>query len=150
MSSTYCNLIYHMIFSTKHRKTWIDDPIRDRLHSYLGGAVRGEGGISLRVNGLEDHVHLLAKLRQDKAVSDVLRDIKANSSKCVHKTFSGYDGFAWQRGFAAFTVSASQFEKVQRYIENQQEHHKTMSFEEELIMLLKAHGIEYDERYLWD
>ena len=136
MSSTYCNLIYHMIFSTKRRKTWIDDTIRDRLHAYWGGAIRSEGGVSFRVNGIEDHVHIVAKLRQDKSVSDVLRNIKSNSSQWVHKTFPGHEGFAWQRGFAAFTVSVSQIETVRRYIEDQEKHHKTMTFKEELVKLL--------------
>ena len=150
MSSSYCNLIYHMVFSTKGRKPWIDDHIEARLHEYLGGAIRGEGGVSFHVGGMEDHVHILAKLRQTKAICNVLRDIKANSSGWVHETFPGYEDFAWQSGYGAFTVSASQIESVAAYIDNQREHHKHMTFQEEFIQLLEKHGIEYDERYLWD
>lgn len=150
MGSSYCNLIYHMVFSTKGRKMWIDPTIEARLHEYLGGAIRGEGGVPFRVGGIEDHVHILAKLRQTKLVCDVLRDIKANSSGWVHKTFPGYEGFAWQQGYGAFTVSASHIESVSKYIDNQREHHKHMTFQEEFIGLLEKHGIEYDERYLWD
>lgn len=102
------------------------------------------------VNGTEDHIHILAKLRQDKALSDVLRAIKANSSGWIHKTFPGLSAFAWQKGYGAFTVSTSQIEKAQRYIENQATHHQKVSFKEEYVALLKAHGIEYDERYLWN
>jgi len=93
---------------------------------------------------------MLAKLRQDKAFSDVLHAIKANSSGWIHQTFPKLRSFAWQSGYGAFTVSQSQIERVQRYIANQQKHHQRVSFKEEFIALLEAHGVEYDERYLWD
>src|SRR5262249_38955879 len=87
MSRSYTNLLYHLVFSTKERQPTLDAAVRPRLWEYLGGAIRGEGGIALLVNGMADHVHILAKLRQDKAVSDVLRAIKANSSGWIHDTF---------------------------------------------------------------
>src|SRR5438105_9084387 len=112
MSHSYTQLIYHIVFSTKERRPWIDAAIGPRLHEYLGGGIRGEGGTAIIVNGVADHVHILAKLRQDKAISEVLRTIKANSSGWVHETFPNCRAFAWQSGYGAFTVSQSQVEKV--------------------------------------
>ena len=150
MAHSYTNLLYHMVFSTKNREAWLSEEINPRLYEYLGGAIRSEGGIILAVNGWFDHIHILAKLRQDKAVADVIRDIKANSSGWIHREFRQRRSFAWQRGYGAFTVSQSQVDSVRRYIANQKVHHQKVSFQEEFIALLKAHGIEYDERYIWD
>src|SRR4030095_1035822 len=150
MAHSYTNLLYHIVFSTKGRQTWLSETMSPRLYQYLGGAIRSEGGIALAINGWLDHLHILAKLRQDKRVSDVIRDLKANSSGWIHREFVGLRAFAWQRGYGAFTVSQSQVEGVKRYIANQKVHHQTVSFQEEFVALLKAHGIEYDERYIWD
>jgi REP element-mobilizing transposase RayT len=150
MSHTYTNLLYHIVFSTKDRRAWLDEEIAPRLYEYLGGAIRSAGGIAICINGAIDHLHALAKLRQDKAVSDVLRELKANSSGWVHRTFPPLRDFAWQTGYGAFSVSQSQVEKVKGYIANQKVHHQRVSFKEEFIALLEAHGIEYDEKYLWD
>jgi len=150
MSQSYCNLLVHMVFSTKYRKPLITDDIRERVYSYLGGALKGENCIPMLINGMEDHVHILAALHQTSAPADVLRNIKSNSSKWLHRDVPGHGDFAWQSGYGAFSVSASQKDVVFEYIRNQAEHHKTMTFQEEFIILLKKHGIEYDERYLWD
>jgi REP element-mobilizing transposase RayT len=150
MSHSYCNLLYHVTFSTKHREPWLSSEMAGKVHAYLGGIIRDAGGIALIVNGIADHVHLLAKLRQDIAVSDVVRDLKARSSGWIHRTFPHYDGFAWQQGYGAFTVSASQVGKVHRYILRQQEHHRRVTFQNEFITLLDAHDVEYDLRYIWD
>jgi REP element-mobilizing transposase RayT len=147
---SYTNLLYHIVFSTKERQPWLDQEVSARLYDYLGGAIRSEGGTSISINGCADHIHILAKLRQDKAVSEVLRGIKANSSGWIHRTFRPLRAFACQIGYGAFSVSQSQVDKVKRYIANQQRHHQRVSFKEEFIALLQAHGIEYDERYLWD
>jgi REP element-mobilizing transposase RayT len=149
MGHSYTNLIYHIVFSTKGRRPRLDSQISIRLYEYLGGAIRSEGGTSLGINGCVDHVHLLARLGQNRAVSDVLRAIKANSSGWIHRSFRGMRDFEWQRGYGAFSVSQSQVGTVQRYIDNQREHHKTLSFKEEFVALLTANGIDYDERYLW-
>ncbi|MBL8205281.1 MAG: IS200/IS605 family transposase [Blastocatellia bacterium] len=148
MSSSYTNLIYHIIFSTKDRRPIITDAYQSRLYDYLSGTIRGLGGISLALNGMEDHVHLLAKLRPDKSVSDVLRDLKANASGWMHDVFPALEDFSWQRGYGAFTVSQSHVEKVREYIAAQQEHHRKQSFRDEFIRFLRANGVEYDERYI--
>jgi putative transposase len=150
MAHSYTNLLYHMVFSTKDRQAWLGEAMSPRLYEYIGGGIRSEGGIAMSINGWRDHIHILAKLRQDKAVSDLIRGIKANSSGWIHRRFPELRGFAWQRGYGAFTVSQSQVESVKRYIANQEVHHQRVSFKEEFIALLEAHGIEYDERYLWD
>ena len=148
MSSSYCNLLYHIVFSTKGREPWLTPVIRPRVHRYLGGAIRSENGIALIVNGTGDHVHILAKLRQDKAISKTIGEVKANSSSWISRTFQDTVGFGWQEGYGAFTVSESQVSKVHRYIERQEEHHRDVSFIDEFKIILKAHGLPFDERYL--
>lgn len=149
MPHSYTSLFYYIVFSTKERYPFLNLDVRARVHDYLGGAIRSEKGTSFIVNGVADHVHILARLRQDKAIADVLRDIKANSSGWIHDRFPALSKIAWQTGYAAFTVSKSQIEVVQRYIANQEAHHQKVTAQEELIALLKAHEIEFDERYLW-
>jgi putative transposase len=148
MSSSYCNLLYHIVFSTKRREPWLISEIRSRTHEYLGGAIRSQGGVALIINGTADHVHILAKLRQDKAVAKLIGELKANSSSWISRTFQDAVGFAWQEGYGAFTVSESQVSKVHRYIERQEEHHRSVSFLEEFKVLLKVNGLPFDERYL--
>src|SRR5262249_38671815 len=133
-----------------HREPLLIPTVLPRLCEYLGSAIRGEGGTALIVNGMPDHIHILARLRQDAALSDVLRAIKANSSSWIHDTFPELSSFAWQSGYGAFTVSDSQCPRVRHYIERQEEHHRRQTFQEEFVAFLKAHGIEYDEQYLWD
>lgn len=102
----------------------------------------------MATNGMSDHVHVLAKLRPDKAVSDVLRDLKANASGWMHEVFPELRDFSWQRGYGAFTVSGSQIDKVREYIANQEMHHAKRSFRDEFIALLVANQVEFEEKYL--
>jgi REP element-mobilizing transposase RayT len=148
VASSNCNLLYHIVWSTKGRDPWLDATVRTRVHEYLGGAIRDEGGAALIINGTADHVHLLARLRQDKAVSAVIGAVKANSSSWVSRTFPQRSAFAWQEGYGAFTVSESQMEKVRTYIANQEKHHRAVSYLEEVKRLLTAHGVAFDERFL--
>ena len=116
MSDSYTNLLYHIVFSTKDRRPLITPEYEARLYDYIGGTIRSLGGISLELNGTEDHVHVLAKLRPDRAVSDVLRDLKANATGWMQDVFPEVKHFSWQRGYGAFTVSHSNVEEVRRYI----------------------------------
>ena len=150
MAGTYTNLLAHIIFSTKHRTPLINSKLREDLHRYLGGIIRSEGGTSLEIGGMPDHVHLLVKLKPNRAVSDMLRLIKANSSKWVNAEKNQPRRFGWQDGYAAFSVSESQVPNVRRYIRNQEEHHKKVDFKTELLELFRKHRVEFDERYLWD
>jgi putative transposase len=150
MPQSYTQLLYHVVFSTKERQPWLSADVRARLYPYLGGAIRDEEGIPLCIGGIDDHVHVLARLRQDKAVSAVIGAIKANSSGWVHREFLELSSFAWQAGYGAFTVSKSQEDRVTQYIEGQEEHHRVKPFQDEFVALLDAHEIEYDLRYLWE
>src|SRR6266852_1158769 len=148
MSDSYTKLLYHIVFSTKDRRPLIKPDYEVRLYDYLGGAIRNMGGISLELNGSEDHVHVLAKLRPDCALSDVLRNLKANATGWMHDVFPSLKNFSWQRGYGAFTVSQSNVEAVRRYIARQKEHHQRISFRDEFIRFLQENGIEYDERFI--
>ena len=148
MASTFTNLLYHVVFSTKDRVPMIRKDVQERLYEYMGGLIRGEGGTLLEIGGVADHVHLLAKLKADTAVAVLLRLLKSNSSGWANDVRLIQGRFAWQTGYAAFSVSESQVGAVRRYIRNQEAHHAKVSFKDELIALLKKHRIEYDERYI--
>jgi len=147
MPSTFVSLNYHIVFSTKNRSPMIADSWAARLHEYLGGTIKGLGGVSLQVGGVEDHVHLLIGLKPTNCLSDVMRELKRNSSIWVH-TEIGDDRFAWQEGYAAFTVSPSACGSVRGYIKKQRQHHQRSSFREELVQLLQRAGIVFEDRYL--
>jgi putative transposase len=149
VAQSLTNLLYHIVFSTKHRDPLITSAIEARLHGYLGGLVRGKKGIALEIGGVSDHVHVLAKLSQNISVADVLRELKAHSSGWIHSEFPSHNQFGWQLGYAAFTVSESQVRRVREYIRKQNEHHRRVTFQEELISLLRAHRVEFNEEYLW-
>lgn len=148
MSDSYTNLLYHIVFSTKDRRPLITPQYEIRLYDYIGGTLRSLGGVSLELNGTADHIHLLAKLRPDYALSNVLRDLKANATGWMHDIFPSLRHFSWQRGYGAFTVSQSNVETVRRYIARQKEHHRKISFREEFIQFLQECGIDYDERFI--
>jgi len=148
MGDSYTNLLYHIVFSTKDRRPLITPDYEVRLYDYIGGTIRSLGGISLEVNGVEDHVHVLAKLRPDRALSDVLRKLKANASGWMHRVFPALEDFTWQRGYGAFTVSQSSVNEVREYIARQKVHHQKISFRDEFIRFLIANEIEFDERYV--
>jgi putative transposase len=150
MPSSYTSLYYHVVFSTKHRQPMLDEPLASQTHEYLGGAVRGCGGESIVVGGMPDHVHLLVRVPPATALADLLREIKANSSKWIHQSHPDRSEFAWQTGYGAFTVSQSGLERVKGYILNQANHHQTMSFEQEFQLILQKHHVSYDPSYLWD
>lgn len=150
MSNTYTNLLYHVVFSTKFRLPTIDSTWQSALHKYIGGIIRERDGISLQVGGMPDHVHVLAKLCPKFAVMDVIRDIKANSSKWVNDQHLSKGRFEWQMGYGAFSVSRSNVDEVQHYIRTQPEHHRQMSFKTELLEFLKRHGVEFDLKYVFD
>jgi REP element-mobilizing transposase RayT len=148
MPSTHLSLHYHVVFSTKARAPLIAAAWRERLHAYIGGVVRNIEGVPETIGGVADHVHLLIGLRATARLADVVRDLKAVSSRWVHDEI-GERAFAWQEGYGAFTVSASQREAVREYIARQEEHHRTRTFQEEYLELLQRSGVEFDERYLW-
>jgi REP element-mobilizing transposase RayT len=147
MSSTYLSLYYHVVFSTKNREPMIAATWRPKLFAYLAGTVEGLGARCEIVGGMEDHVHAMVRLRATHTLADFMRELKKSSSSWVHSDMD-QRMFAWQDGYAAFTVSASISDQVRRYIENQAAHHRQRSFLEELKALLVLSGVEFDERYL--
>jgi putative transposase len=147
MSSTHLSLHYHLVFGTKNHENLIASDWRARLHDFLGGVIRTLNGGPEAVGGVADHVHLLVGLRATHTLSDVLREIKSVSSAWVHENV-GVRSFGWQEGYGAFTVSASQLENVRAYIQQQEEHHRTRSFRDEYVALLRRSGVEFDEQYV--
>jgi len=150
MPSTYTSLLYHIVFSTKDRRPFLNPKLRAELFPYIVGIVSKFGGVTLEIGGVEDHVHMLLRLPADLAVSDALRLIKSNSSKWAGERRDLIRAFAWQTGYSAFTVSKSQVPSVGKYIRNQERHHQRLTFKQELVSLLIKHEIEYDRRFLWD
>jgi REP element-mobilizing transposase RayT len=141
-------LYYHLIFATKGRAPLIGPEVRPRLWDYLGGILRSQGGVPHAIGGTANHVHILTALGKSKTIPDVLREVKAGSSQWVHETFPRVP-FAWQEGYAAFTVGVQGLAQVEAYIARQEEHHRQVAFEAEFRSFLAEHGVEYDERYLW-
>ncbi len=148
MPQSYTCLHYHIIFGTKERRLSLAADLRRRVLDYIGGIIKNERGALIAAGGTQDHVHLLAGFHPEKAVADILRVVKTNSSRWVHNTFPDQAVFAWQAGYGAFSVSRSNLEQVQCYIANQEEHHRKVSFEEEFRQFLDRHGITYDPQYL--
>lgn len=150
MANTFTSLHYHIVFSTKHREPWIRSDIQDRLWTYLGGIARENGLKAILIGGMPDHVHLALAIPPTQAVSKAVQVIKGGSSKWIKDALPGMRGFAWQDGYGAFTVSKSNLDEVVDYIRTQPEHHRVKTFQEEYLAFLVRHGIEYDERYLWN
>ena len=149
MSHTYTYLVTHVVFSTKDRLPIITPEVKPKLWAYMNGIVENLGGRAVAINGMADHVHMLVLLPPTVAIADALRVLKANSSKWVHENWREHSKFSWQSGYAAFSVSKSGVEVVVRYVENQEEHHRKLSYQDELLALLRKHGIAYDERFIW-
>lgn len=150
MARTYTNLLNHIVFSTKDRQPLLTPELRERLFPYMGGIVGNLNAAALLINGVTDHVHVLASLPAVVALSEFVSKLKSNSSKWVHETFPEYGSFGWQAGYAAFSVSASQKQAVLDYIAGQDEHHRKVSFKEEVLAFLKKHEVDYDERYIFE
>jgi putative transposase len=149
MPHSYTSIIVHVVFSTKDRAPHIDSALDERLYPYLGGILRELDGKLIAVNGVEDHLHLLAAMKATMSIAEAIGKIKGSSSKWIHDTFPDRSRFAWQRGYGAFSVSESQVPRVAAYIDRQKIHHAKLSFRDEFLRLLQAHGISPDERYLW-
>jgi putative transposase len=150
MPSTHHGILIHVIFSTKNRKPLIGDTWQDDLFAYMGVTARDHKATILCSGGIEDHVHLLAKLHPSFALADTIQLIKSNSSRWVNSEQKLNSRFEWQRGYGAFSVSQSQADKVKHYIQTQRDHHRSQSFREEYLTTLRRHAIEFDERYVFD
>lgn len=150
MAHTYANLWTHAVFSTKDRERLLDHELKPRLFSYMAGIIENLKGQPLLINGPSDHVHMLLVLPADLSLSELMKKVKANSSRWVHENWPSRSRFAWQRGYAAFSVSHAKAGETRRYIAKQEEHHRKLTFQEEVTAFLKNHGIQYDPRFVFD
>lgn len=150
MGHTFTDILIHAVFSTKQRVARITPEVQARMFPYVGGILRAEDCALLAIGGMPDHVHILVLLHPGRAIADVMRVVKSRSSGWVHDTFPGAEEFAWQAGYGAFSVSQSNRARVVQCIETQAEHHRTRTFQEEFLELLRRHEVEFDERYVFD
>ncbi|MDF9833639.1 putative transposase [Ereboglobus sp. PH5-5] len=150
MPQSLAHLAVHLVFSTKNREPFIDDGIQPALHAYLVGILKGLDCVPIQTGGVLDHVHLLFGLSRTRAIADVTRELKTNSTNWLRLQSSRHNQFHWQSGYGVFSISASNISSVKSYIANQREHHRKMTFQDEYRSLLVKHDIVYDERYVWD
>ncbi len=143
-------VIVHLIFSTKDRSPCLSMEILAQLHPYLATVSRNADCECYRVGGVADHVHLAVRLSRTITIANLIEELKTSSSKWLKSRSPALEQFAWQRGYGAFSVGPSDLPTLVTYIENQAEHHRTRSFQDEFRMFLKKYAIEHDERYLWD
>jgi len=143
-------IIVHVTFSTKDRVPCLGASVRPALHAYLATVARNAGCECYRTGGVADHVHLAIRLPRTLTVAALIEELKTSSSKWLKTQYHELSGFAWQRGYGAFSVGPSNLATVVRYIDNQEEHHRTRTFQEEFRALLTRYGVEFDERYVWD
>jgi REP element-mobilizing transposase RayT len=148
MANTYTQIYIHIIIVVKSRQNLILDKWEDELHKYITGIIKNNNQKLIIINGYKYHIHLLVGIKPDIKISDLVRDVKANSSKWINQNNFVKGKFEWQSGYAAFSIGESQLSKTYNYIENQKNHHKSKSFNEEYISFLKAYKIEYDEKYI--
>lgn len=149
MAHTFTNLLTHVVFSTSGRAPYLTDEIRSDAHAYVGGILRELKAVPIAVGGTSDHLHLLTRLPANLALAECIRVVKTNSSRWIKERWPKSSAFAWQAGYGAFSVSESNRLAVIQYIHNQAHHHQRSSFEDELLALLRRHGVDFDERYLW-
>lgn len=148
MASTLTSLLIHIVFSTKHRQPMIAPEIDEGLYAYIGGICRGNACVLRAGGGSFDHAHLYVSLAKTVALSDLVMQIKRDSSAWM-KASGGPADFGWQDGYSAFSIGRSQSEDLVRYISGQREHHRVTSFQDELRSILKKYDVDYDERYVW-
>lgn len=150
MSQSLTKLYVHIIFHIKVPSgTYIRKADNELLFSYIGSIIKDNGSIPIRINGTEDHVHILCVMSKNIALAKLVEEIKRHSSRWLKTVDPYYRVFSWQGGYGGFSVSPSLHDKTYQYIKNQEDHHKNMSFKQEYLLFLKEYGIEYDEKYIW-
>ena len=149
MANTYCKIYLHTVFAVKHKKAVIKPKWENKLHSVIGSLINQSGGQSIIVNGTFDHIHCCFYKKPSISESELIKIVKAKSSKWVNESNYLDERFSWQKGFGCFSLSESHKSQVYRYIANQKEHHKKMTFREEYLKLLQSYDVKYDERYVF-
>lgn len=150
MGCTLTKLLVHITFSTKNRVPNIPESLEPDLYAYIGGICRQMGSPLLAMGGASDHVHMLVSLSKTVTLSDLLLNVKRDSSKWMKSADSDLSTFGWQDGYFAFSIGESGVDALRAYIANQKEHHKTIEFKDEVRAFLRKYGIEWDERHVWD
>jgi REP element-mobilizing transposase RayT len=145
---SFVSSLHHCVFATKRREPVLTPAIRERLWPYLGGIARENGMKTLAIGGVADHVHVLLSLPATMSISKAMQLLKGNSSKWIHETFPALRSFAWQEGYGTFSIGVSDIEETRLYISNQEEHHRTRTYREEVITFLERHGLPFDDAML--
>jgi len=149
MAQSLSKLYVHLIFHIKNASVSIKSKDKKDLYAYMGSIINDNGSLPILINGTRDHVHVLCVMSKNIALAKLIEEIKRHSSRWIKTIGPYYKQFSWQGGYSGFSVSQSLHDKTKQYIANQEEHHKKITFKEELGIFLKEYGIEYDERYLW-
>ena len=150
MPQSHTKLYAHLVFSTKNREPWLDHEIRPRVHAYLATVIRNLDSPYVVVGGVADHVHILFDMGNMHAPVEFVSQVKRESSKFIKTLGAKYHNFYWQRGYGMFSVSPILLVEAEAYVRNQEQHHRTQSFQDELRAFLRKYGIEFDEKYVWD
>ncbi len=150
MPQSLSNILVHVIFSTKNREPMLTPEIRESLHGYIAGVMENLSGKLLKAGSVEDHIHLLLVLPRTSSPADLVKELKIATNAWLKEQRRRWMDFHWQAGYGMFSISPAHKEGLIRYIENQEEHHRKVSFQEEYRRLLGKYGIEYDEKYVWD
>ena len=150
MSQSLSKLYVHIVFSTKHREPLLLSPLRGQMHAYLAVVLKNQDSPAVKVGGTSDHVHALFRLSKNCSLAKIVEEIKTSSSRWVKTQGRALTNFHWQSGYGGFSVSPADVKEVAAYIGQQEAHHRAVTFQEEYRRLLESHGIEFDERYLWD
>ena len=150
MAGTYSQLYIQVVFAVKGRQNLLQKPWRDELLKYMSGIIKGKNQKPIIVNGVADHVHLFIGLKPSISISDLVRDVKNNSTNFINEQKWVKGKFSWQQGFGSFSYSHSHIDNVYKYILNQEEHHRKKTFREEYLEFLRKFEVEYDERYLFE
>ena len=150
MPQSLAKIHIHLVYSTKNRDRHIGDNIRPNLHHYMGGILKNRKCYPVEINTEPDHAHILFLLGRDIAVCEIVKNLKTGTTTWLRDEASMNPSFQWQKGYGAFSVSESNVDAVRRYIQNQADHHKHTTFQDEFRKLMRLHGLEIDERYVWD
>ena len=149
MSDTYTQIHIHVVFAVQNRQSLIQDSWKNRLYQYITGIIQNQGNKLLAINGMPDHIHILFGLKPTLSLSDLMRDVKGDSSRWINENKLAFGRFSWQEGYGAFSYSKSQIHDVATYIENQEKHHQKKSFYEEYLKILRDFEVEFDDKYVF-
>jgi REP element-mobilizing transposase RayT len=149
MAQSFAKLVVHVVYATKNREPVLVQPIRHDLYTYTAGILNTVDCLPLGIGGTSDHVHVLVQMSRTITLAKMVEEMKRGSSRWIKTRGIGFQGFAWQGGYGAFSVSESQLPTVKQYIDNQEEHHRKTTFQDEFRTLLARHNIAYDEKYVW-